>query len=125
MALYKRGKTWWLAFSLNGKMVYKSTGQIDRTLATTWADEYKTQCRKGEADPFAPKGPIPTVSEVLAKYFEVHLKTKNPRTYAESSRYRVTPLLKHFGADTPMTKIRPRLDLYQAWRVTECKVSLA
>ena len=119
MGLYRRGKVWWVNFTVNGKQVCKTTGNTDKRLAEAWADSFRSECRRGAIDPFAPKGPIPTVAEVLTKYFDVHLKAKNPLSYAASSRYRKAVLLEYFGAETPISKIRPLLDTYKAWRTTE------
>ncbi len=114
MGLYKRGRIWWVTFALEGRRVSKSTKLTDKTTAAAWADEYKTQCRKGAVDPFAPMGPIPTVSEVLNKYLQVHLIPKSRHGW--QGKYRVTTLLRHFGSETRITKIRPMLDTYLASR---------
>jgi hypothetical protein len=48
MALYKRGKTWWMSFNFNGKHIQKSTKTKNKRDADTIERAYRTQLAKGE-----------------------------------------------------------------------------
>lgn len=41
MALYKRGKAWWIAFSHNGQRIQRSTGTSDKIAAQEYHDKLK------------------------------------------------------------------------------------
>lgn len=49
MALYKRGKTWWMSFSYNGKQVRRSTGTDNKKAAMTIYHEVMTKVNAGAA----------------------------------------------------------------------------
>ncbi len=48
MAIYKRGKTWWMSFNFNGKHIQKSTKTKNKRDADTIERAYRTQLAKGE-----------------------------------------------------------------------------
>lgn len=111
MGLYRRGKTWWLAFSRNGGMVYVSTKQKDRKLAERFAISYQAAVNEGR---FSPEVVNASLSEILDRYLEVHLKPKNLKTYRDS-RYSADRMLERLQ-DTPLSKLRSAIDIYKAWR---------
>ena len=49
MGLYKRGKTWWMSFSYDGKQVRRSTETDDKKLATAIYHEVMTRVNRGKS----------------------------------------------------------------------------
>jgi len=116
MVLYKRGKIWWLAFSHNGKRVSKSTKCIERRAADRWVTSYfKAIGQQGDGL----FNVDCTLAEALNRYMDVHLKVKNFKSYTDS-RYKIQIIYKKIPPETPLSKLRPLVDEYRAWRM-QCK----
>ena len=112
MGVYRRGKFYWVTFSHNGKPVYQSTKQTDRKLAERFAASFQAACQEGR---FNPARRDATVSEALARYLEIHLKPNHPASFDRASHV-VKRMSGYFGADTPLSRLRPMVDQYKAWR---------
>ena len=62
------------------------------------------------------------ISNVIAKYLEIHLKPHRLASY-ERSVLATKRMISYLGPKTPAGKIRPLLDSYKAWRRQKVKLS--
>jgi integrase len=113
MGLYRRGKTWWLSFSLDGKQVRKTTNIEDKKLAEAFAKSYEAAALESRLNPFRRKDA--TVGEVLTRYLDIHIKPNRPSSYPVS-RYIVERMINFFGSNLPISQLRPKVDEYKARR---------
>jgi len=107
MALFKRGKVWWMRFHHEGRKVRKSTGVSDKRLAEKIYCKVKTQLAEGkwfEKDPDS----VRTLEELMERYLAEHSAVnKTQKSYVRDeiiSRH----LLNFFG-DINLTEIRPSI----------------
>ena len=121
MGLYKRGNIWWMAFTHKGKQVHQTTKQKDRRLAEAFAASFRAAVQENR---FIPSQKECGLSEVLHRYREIHLKASHPASYAWS-KYTFKKMLLFFGGDAPVSKLRPEVDRYKAWRRETVKASSA
>lgn len=116
MALYKRGKIWWMNFWFDGRHVQKSTRCKNKRDAETVEHAYYTQLAKGEVG-IETRTKSPGFKEAVKdfiKWSKVEHASK-PNTYI---RYEIStkPLLKHFG-DIRIDRITVKeVENYKAWR---------
>lgn len=116
MALYKRGKTWWMNFWFDGVHVQKSTKCKNKRDAETVERAYQTQLAKGEVG-IEPKKRAPgfrlAVKEYLAWLKVEHAgKPSTYRRYENDSK----PLLEFFG-DLQTSKFTSEgIEKYKIWR---------
>jgi integrase len=116
MALYKRGKTWWMSFQYDNRHVQKSTKCQNKRDAETVERAFRTQLAKGEvgieAKPDAPAFPVAVADFLAWARIEHRTKPNTVRSY-ESTSY---ALLKFFG-DKPLDQIEPGdVEKYKEWR---------
>lgn len=97
MAVYKRGKTWWMSFNFNGKHIQKSTKSTNKRTAETVESAYKTQLAKGEvgieAKPNAPNFKNAMTDFLSWVSIEHQNKPNTVRSYKATSK----ALLEFFG----------------------------
>lgn len=116
MALYKRGKVWWMNFWFEGYHVQRSTKCKSKRDAETVERAYYTQLAKGEVG-FEPKKAIPTFGDAV-KDFLVWSKVEHaakPNTYI---RYDTStkPLIRFFK-NTRLDHISSNdVEKYKVWR---------
>lgn len=75
MAIFKRGKIWWMRFSVNGKPYRESTKVTNRALAEKIYAKVLTQITEEKWFDYD-KGTKTTFNELMVRYFEVHIPTK-------------------------------------------------
>lgn len=106
MALYKRGKTWWMSFQYEQRHIQKSTKCKNKRDAETVERAFRTQLDKGEVGieerPDAPA--FPEAVEEFLKWAKIEHRTKpnTIRSYESTSK---APA-KFFG-DKPLDQIEP------------------
>lgn len=116
MALYKRGKTWWMSFNFNGKHIQKSTKTTSKRTAETIESAYRTQLAKGEVGietkPDAPDF-TSAITEFLAWSAVEHKSKPNTvRSYNSTSK----ALIEFFGK-TSIDEIEPgNVEKFKQWR---------
>lgn len=119
MALYKRGKTWWMSFNFNGKHIQKSTKSTNKRTAETIESAYRTQLAKGEVG-IQEKKTFPNFDEAMKDFlaWSKHEHFNKPNTYLgyeNSSK----SLLKFFR-DKPVDKIDPdSVEQFKKWRSSQ------
>ena len=67
MELYRRGKTWWTQFFVNGERVRKSTGQTKKTAADEVAHKMLQMLQSGEPLKSKPVV-VPTLTEFAERF---------------------------------------------------------
>lgn len=112
MGLYRRGKTWWLTFSSDGRRVSVSSRLTDRRLADRWAAAYRAEVECGRRDPFL-RNDV-NVGVALTRYRRIHLRVNRPASYANSAA--IFANLRRFFWKTRLRDARSRLDEYRAQR---------
>ena len=113
MALFKRGKVWWIRFNYQGRQVRRSTETTDKKLAQMIYAKVLTDIVEGKWFE-RPLGEDKTLSELFDRYiseYSTHNKTKHTvgqeRTWAKR-------MLKFFG-DIPLIEVTPsRVAEYKA-----------
>ena len=84
MQLYKRGKTFWVRFTVNGKQYRESTKEVTKQAAGTKAVLIVERVMGGKPRPIA-KG-VPTLQEFAGEWFTEWLKT-NARLESKTRQY--------------------------------------
>lgn len=116
MALYKRGKTWWMSFNFNGKHIQKSTKTKSKRTAETIESAYRTQLAKGEVG-IETKPDAPDFKTAMKEFLawsavEHQSKPNTVRSYNSTSN----ALLEFFG-ETPIDEIEPgSVEKFKQWR---------
>ncbi len=107
MALFRRGRVWWMGFSYLGKQVRRSTEVTDKRLAEKIYHKVMVQIAEGKW--YLPEaGTDKTVKELLERYLRDHSKpNKAPKTHL-CDLSRVQHLIRAFG-DLTLKEIRPSL----------------
>ncbi len=106
MALFKRGKVWWMRFNHNGKQVRHSCETSSKKLAEKIYAKLKTQIVEGKFLDIDQEGDR-TFRELSEKYY----KEYSPRK-AATTRTRDKSLFKHLNdhfGDSRLSEITPRL----------------
>jgi site-specific recombinase XerD len=122
MALYKRGKTWWMSFNFNGKHIQKSTKTTNKRDAETIERAYRTQLAKGEVG-IETKVEAPNfktaVSEFLSWATVEHQNKPNTlRSYNSTSK----ALIEFFGEKAIDEIESGEVEKFKQWRSTQkCK----
>lgn len=106
MALYKRGKTWWMSFQYEHRHIQKSTKCTNKRDAETVERAYRTQLAKGEVG-IEERPDAPAFSEAVEEFLkwskiEHRTKPNTVRSYESTSK---APA-KFFG-DKPLDQIQP------------------
>ena len=106
MALFRRGKVWWMRLSYKGRQVRRSTETANRRLAERIHAKVLTEMEEGKWFERLP-GEEKTLSELMKKYLEEHSAiNKAPSTYVRD-KSTVKHLLRYFGGQT-LTEIRSK-----------------
>ncbi len=94
MGLYRRkdSRTWWMSFSVNGRLYRRSTETTDRKLAGKIYGKIQTQITEGKWFDVDEAG-LRTFDEMMEKYLEEYSKLNN----AESTYEKNMSLLKHLN----------------------------
>jgi len=107
MALFRRGRVWWMGFSYFGKQVRRSTEVTDKKLAEKIYHKVMVQVAEGKWYP-PEAGADKTVRELLERYLRDHSKpNKAPKTHL-CDQSRAQHLTRAFG-DLTLKEIRPSL----------------
>ncbi len=122
MAIYKRGKTWWMSFNFNGKHIQKSTKTKNKRDADTIERAYRTQLAKGEVG-IETKPDAPTFKSAMTDFLawttvEHQTKPNTVRSYNSTSK-----ALIGFFAETPIDEIESGdVERFKQWRSKQkCK----
>jgi integrase len=122
MAIYKRGKTWWMSFNYNGKHIQKSTKTKSKRDAETIERAYRTQLAKGEVG-IETKPNAPTFKSAMTDFLawttiEHQNKPNTVRSYNSTSK----ALIVFFG-ETPIDEIESGdVESFKQWRSKQkCK----
>jgi len=116
MGLFKRGQTWWMRFTYQGKHYRKSTETEDRKLAQRIYDKLKGEIAEGKWFKRLP-GENKTFGEMMEKYMNEHSIPK--KMSSERDRSSLTHLLPFFGNHI-LPEITPNLiNEYKRTRVIE------
>lgn len=116
MAVYKRGKTYWMSFNFNGKHIQKSTKTTNKRTAETIESAYKTQLAKGEVG-IETKPDAPNFDSAMTEFLswasvEHRNKPNTVRSYKATSK----ALIEFFG-ETPIDEIEPgNVEKFKQWR---------
>jgi integrase len=97
MSLYKRDKTWWTDFSVNGQRFRESLDTTDWREAQALQKELIAQASVGKLTPSGQQYGRLTFFEALDRYLADRLARVQPNT-AKAERERATQLKKYFGA---------------------------
>src|SRR4051812_39046617 len=116
MALYKRGKTWWMSFNFNGKHVQRSTKTKSKRTAETIESAYRTQLAKGEVG-IETKPDAPDFKTAMTEFLtwvamEHQSKPNTVRSYNATSK----ALIEFFG-ETLIDEIESgEVEKFKQWR---------
>lgn len=116
MALYKRGKTWWMSFQYQQRHIQKSTKCQNKRDAEAVERAFRTQLAKGEVGiEQKPDAPVfSTAVEDFLKWAKIEHRTKpnTIRSYDSTSK----ALIKFYG-DKPLDQIEPAdVEKFKEWR---------
>ena len=107
MALFRRGRVWWMRFSYHGKQVRASTEVTDKKLAERIYHKVMAQIAEGKW--FPPEaGADKTVRELLERYLRDHSAPNKAPTTHRCDQSRAQHLIRAFG-DLTLKEIRPSL----------------
>ena len=107
MALFRRGRVWWMNFSYQGRQVRRSTEVADKKLAEKIYHKVMVQIAEGKwFEP--PAGADKTVKELLERYLADHSLPNRAPTTHKSDQSRAKQLMKVFG-DLMLKEVRPSL----------------
>jgi len=107
MALFRRGRVWWMNFSYQGRQVRRSTEVTDKKLAEKIYHKVMVQIAEGKWYP-REAGTDKTVKELLERYLRDHSKPNKAPTTHLCDLSRVQHLIRAFG-DLTLKEIRPSL----------------
>lgn len=116
MAVYKRGKTWWMSFNFNGKHIQKSTKTTNKRTAETIESAFKTQLAKGEVG-IESKPDAPEFKSAMTEFLswttvEHRNKPNTVRSYNATSK----ALIEFFG-ETKIDEIESgNVEKFKQWR---------
>jgi len=121
MGIYKRGKTWWMSFSYDGRQVRRSTETDDRKLAEKIYHKVMTEVAEGKWFE-RPRDEEKTFGELMEKYMDEHSVLK------KRSTSRDTASLKHllpFFNNYTLTVLAQRPELINRYKVERLKSGAA
>ena len=99
MGLFKRGSTWWISFTYQGKQVRRSTETDDKKLAEKIYHKVMTDVAEGKWFE-RPIGDTKTFTEMMDKYMREHsAKNKAPTTHKRDKSLLAHLLLLLFTPD--------------------------
>lgn len=122
MAIYKRGKTWWMGFNFNGKHVQKSTKSKSKRDAETIERAFITQLAKGEVG-IETKPDAPTFQSAIMNFLtwvavEHQNKPNTVRSYNATSK----ALIEFFGESSIDEIESGDIEKFKQWRSKQkCK----
>ena len=116
MALYKRGKTWWMSFNFNGKHIQKSTKTTSKRTAETIESAYRTQLAKGEVG-IESKTDAPNFTSAITEFLAwVAVEHKNKPNTVRSYNSTSKALIEFFGK-TIIDEIESgNVEKFKEWR---------
>jgi integrase len=103
MALYKRGKVWWMRFTYRGKQIFKSTETEDKKQAQRIFDKVKFEIAEGK---WFEKKPEHSFKEMMDRYLKEHVSQKESARAYEGY---VSNLLAFFGEDVLISEMTPSM----------------
>ena len=116
MALFKRGRTWWMSFTYQGQQTQKSTGVKDRKLAEKIYCKIMTQIAEGKWFERLP-GDEKTFKEMMDRYMTEH-SIPNKKSW-QRDRDSLTHIFPVFGELTLPEITSPRISEYKSHRRLE------
>ena len=113
MALFKRGKVWWMRLTYNGKQVRSSTETSNKRLAEKIHAKVITQVAEGKW--FArPKGEDKTLSEFFDKYISEYTAYNKAKRTIRQEKGWARNMVAFFG-DVTLAEVTPsRVSAYKA-----------
>ncbi len=116
MALYKRGKTWWADFSVNGQRYRESLGTSDWREAQSRLKESISQATQGKIAPSSQQFAKVAFSEAADRYCVSRQLELSPRSLMKERQLLVKP--KDFFGSTVLTRLTAQdLERYRIWRI--------
>lgn len=107
MGLYRRGKTWWMAYASEGRTIRESTGAVNKKTAQKIYAERVSAITHGRFDINLTKR-SPRLSDFAEEYLEVYSKNnKRPQSYRRD-QISIKNLKAFFGSKR-LNEIRPML----------------
>jgi len=103
MAPYKRNKTWWTDFSVNGQRFRESLGTTDWREAQRRERELISQATQGKLAPSSQQFARLPFSEAADRYLESRKLELSPRSFKKEGQLLVHP--RRFWGATPLTRI--------------------
>jgi integrase len=100
MGLYRRGRTWWMDFVVDGHQKCETTGTGNKRLAQKILDKRKGEIAEGRFN--LPKSNPPALRQWAAQFLETIAHPNTYRTYGSC----IQMLLEFFG-DTRLSQITP------------------
>lgn len=107
MALFRRGRVWWMGFSYQGRQVRRSTEVTDKKLAEKIYHKVMVQIAEGKWYP-PEVGADKTVKELLERYLTDHSAPNKAPTTHHCDKSRAKHLIQAFGKLT-LREMRPSL----------------
>lgn len=121
MGLYKRGQTWWMSFSYNGKQVRRSTETDNKKVAEKIYHKVMTEVAEGKWFE-KPQGEGKTFGEMMEKYMDEHSVLKKRSTSRDTASLKhLLPFFNHYT----MTVLAQRPDLINRYKVERLKSGAA
>ncbi|HVN94953.1 MAG TPA: tyrosine-type recombinase/integrase [Syntrophorhabdaceae bacterium] len=93
MGLYKRGSTWWISFTYNGRQIRQSTETADKKLAEKIQHKVMTEVAEGKW--FEKQQGTQTFAEMMQRYMKEHSAVKKRSTVRDQASLK--HLLPFFG----------------------------
>lgn len=107
MALFRRGRVWWMGFPYQGKQIRRSTEVTDKKLAEKIYHKVMVQIAEGKW--FPPEaGAEKTVKDLLERYLRDHSAPNRAPTTHRGDVSRAQHLIRAFG-DLTLKEMRPSL----------------
>jgi integrase len=100
MGLYRRGKTWWMDFVVDGRQKCETTGTSNKRLAQKILDKRKGEIAEGRFN--LPKSNPPTLKQWAEQFLETIAHPNTKRTYDSC----IHVLLEFFG-DARLSQMSP------------------
>jgi len=123
MKLFKRNKTWWADFSINGQRYRISLETTDKRSATSTAADKLTQAKQGKLSANSQSFARLTLSEAAEKYLASRKLELQPSSVAKEKQLLVQ--LKAFFGPTRLNRISAEQILdYRELRAATCGPSL-
>ena len=118
MGLFKRKQVWWMCFTYQGRQIRKSTGTRQKKLAEKILGKIQTRISEGRFFDVLQERER-TVGDLMNRYLTECSIKKVPQNQARD-RQILNHLLPHFGANTALIDVKPRMiNAYKAKRRQE------